>query len=215
MREGEEGGDAELRKEHQKAGERGGRNGGERASLGRVTEKSRGMDCEERREEGWAVCGKAGWRAETLPEPSLSLIPHHLERRRGRARPRGSVSATSPPPSGALSLTLEGHGLHGEHEGVIVAVQSLLPDHCHDSARRQDLHHRLLAAAAVDPGGRRKVDRVSGKGTRLCSQPAVCSQTSRAPSLVQGADWRPSKGQASISGEKGQEDAQPCRALHH
>lgn len=69
------------------------------------------------------------------PSASPSPTPSPLEQSTGRACPAHSVSATVSlpfPPLGTQTLTLEGHRLRGEQEGVVVAVQAFLPDHGHD-----------------------------------------------------------------------------------
>lgn len=82
--------------------------------------------------------GKGVRRAEALLEPSLS--PHLTPTRAKKVKacpgehPQFLSLHSSPPPGTPDTLTLKGHRLHGEREGVVVAVQALLPDHGHDGA---------------------------------------------------------------------------------
>lgn len=107
-----------------------------------------------------------GWKAEELPEPSLCphSTPNYKKVKGMLDCALGFSQLPSPPlPSlGTRPLTLEGHGLHREHKGVVVAMQALLPDHRHDGAGCQDFHHGLLATAAIDPGRTEK----GGQGER-------------------------------------------------
>lgn len=122
------------RREREKAGETGLR----RVRTGRDEPRRRELGREETEEQ--RGCRGAGgvWRAEALLEPSLSPRPTPTRAEKVKAcpgkHPRFLSRHSSPTPGTPGPLTLKGHRLRGEREGVVVAVQALLPDHGHDGA---------------------------------------------------------------------------------
>lgn len=152
-REGERGGRTDDRQTQEGKWEEGGRErrrerqtGLRRVRTGRDEPRRRELgreegagDGEHETEEQRGCRGARGvWRAEALLEPSLSPRPTPTRAEKVKAcpgkHPRFLSRHSSPTPGTPGPLTLEGHRLRGEREGVVVAVQALLPDHGHDGA---------------------------------------------------------------------------------